>query len=130
MVEGSGRDEVFTRGRRWLAVGCGLGLLALVLVLVGGVATAPRLLAQGLALNRQRVIRALSPSVAPPVRERIGRAFDCVLAAVGRDALGENQLASLGQATRSVLADGAVTAEEATALAATLEGLCREAGHR
>lgn len=124
------RDDPISRGRRWLLIGCGLALLVLVAVLVGGVAGVPKLLAQGLALNRQRVVRALAPDVAPSLRDRVGRSFDCVITAASREALDEGALASLGEVTRRVLADGTVSAAEAESLAAVLEGLCRGAGRR
>ena len=112
---------------RWLGIGCGIVVLALVVVFVGSVFSAKRLLAWGLARTGQAVMAALPEDTTPIQRRQLREKLDCVAKTAAERRLDETSLGKFGQAAAAALADHRVTTEERQRLLALLDDLCQAA---
>ncbi|MGE5235440.1 MAG: hypothetical protein ACM3O7_03705 [Acidobacteriota bacterium] len=133
-MAGRGNDrggDVTTAAPVWLrpvAVGCGLVALLLVLLMIGGLMSPGRVLRLGVVAIRQRTLRALPAQTTTGERDRLERAFQCVLTAIAAGRLSEQEIAPLGAVSSAALRDGTLTVEEAAAITAGAEDVCRRGG--
>ncbi len=122
-------DTSSGRGRakdsRLVVIGGVVAVLALLLVLLGGGLSTDEFLTAGFMSLRDGVMRALPEGTPPADRNRLHRAFACVIAGAGSHAVSEARLGAFAKACRLALADGRVDLDEVRALAEAGEELCR-----
>ena len=113
---------------RWASIGCGVIVLALVVILIGGVLSSRRMLVWGVARLADRVLAALPAGTPPTIRSEMRRTFDCVVRAAREGRLSEQRLGEFARTCVDALADKSISADEEVRIGTLAGGLCREAG--
>ncbi|HVN75072.1 MAG TPA: hypothetical protein VMT19_02060 [Thermoanaerobaculaceae bacterium] len=113
---------------RWAALGGGVVVAALVVVLVAGVFSARRMLSWGLRRVTAGTLAALPADVPAARREELRRRLECVVRLAESGGVDERRLGELARACRDAARDHRVTPDELGRIEVLAGGLCALAG--
>lgn len=110
--------------QRWVLIGGGLAVVALLLFLLASTASVDSLLYLGLDTLKRSALASLDSSAPPVLREELRDAFDCAIAAATTGQVTEERVGAFAKACRGALEDRVVSREEAASLRDLARELC------
>jgi len=113
---------------RWVGLGGVVLLVALLVLLLGGMLSQRRVAAWGIHRLEGRVTGALPVELDAERRRLLQRALDCVVTSVRAGHLQADDCVRLVRACKEALADGKIGADETKALTTEAAGLCLRSG--
>jgi hypothetical protein len=110
--------------QRWVLIGGGLIVVALLIALLATTASVDSFLFLGLDTLKRSSLAHLDQDVPVALREELRKAFDCAITAATSGQVGEDQVGEFARACRVALEDKVVGLEEAASLRDLALALC------
>ncbi len=113
---------------RWVGLGGVVLIVALLVLLLGGMFSQRRVVAWGIHRLGDRVKSALPAGLDGDQRRLLDRGLDCVVSSLRSGHLKAEDVAGLVRSCNQALADDKVGADEARVLTTEVAGLCLRSG--